>query len=121
MLILHSHHFRLHRTMIFYDGHDGIDLASENIVPVVHCCSYGYSWSQCQVFALLVLPTATRLRVMKKKPLSSLYSNLHSEWKMSLSRWTFRELLREIKFLQKGKEVIKLLCTCLKLISEISE
>lgn len=120
MLLSHSHHFRLHRTMIFYDGHDGIDLASENLVPVVHCSSYSYSWSQCHVFPLLVLPTATRLRV-RKKSLSSLYSNLHSVWKMSLSRWTFRELLREIKFLQKGKDVIKLLCTCLKLISESSE
>lgn len=44
MLLSCSHRFRLHRTMIFYDGHDGIDLASENVVTVIHCCSYSCSW-----------------------------------------------------------------------------
>lgn len=66
MLLSHSHHFRLHGTMIFYDGHDEIGLPSENIVPLLHCYSYSYSWSQCHIFPLLVLPTATRLRLMKK-------------------------------------------------------
>lgn len=65
--------------MIFCDGHDGIDLASENIVPVVHCCSCSYSWSLCHLFPLLVLPTATRLRLMQKNTLS-LHSDLHSIW-----------------------------------------
>lgn len=56
-----------------------MDFAWENVVPVVHCCSYSYSWSPCHFFPLLVLSAVTRLRLMRKK-LLSLYSNLCSVW-----------------------------------------
>lgn len=78
-------------------------LPQENVVPVVHSCPYSYSWSPRHFFPLRVLPA---VKVNTKKDIILVLKPLLSMgMKLSLSRWTFRELLREIKVLEKGKEV----------------